>query len=133
MLFQKGLGLIRQGVKAAQLHPLLRQLGQQALADPVALGQQAAGLIQHGGGLLGAGHAGFIVRHPQLERVHEHTHPDHIELVQVALENGGEIQPLTQGVGGVLRLLQHPLVELEPGQLPVDIAGRGGGRRAVRH
>ena len=47
------------------------------------------------------------------------AHPDHEELVQVAGEDGGELQPLHQGDALVLGLLQHPLVEAQPGQLPV--------------
>ena len=47
------------------------------------------------------------------------AHPDHEELVQVAGEDGGKLEPLHQGDALVLGLLQHPLVEAQPGQLPV--------------
>ena len=134
ILLQEGLGFVRQGVKAAQLYPLGGQLPQQALADPVPVRQQLAGFVQHGGGLLAGGHPGLIVRHPHVEGVQQHPHPDHVELVQIALEDGGEVQPLAQGIGGVLRLLQHPAVELEPGQLPVPVAAclRPGGQAGMR-
>ena len=122
ILLQKGQLLVRQGGEGAQLHPLVRQLGHEDPADPVPLGQQVPGPVQHGGGLLGAGESRLVVHGGEVEGVHKHPHPDHIELVQVALEDGGEIQPFAQGVGGVLGLLQHAAVELEPGQLPVDIA-----------
>ena len=122
-------------MEPAQFHPLAGQLPQQLLAHPVPVSQVFPGFVQHGGGLLGAGLPGLVVHAFQMQGVHEHTHPNHIELVQIALEDGGEIQPFAQGVGGVLRLLQHPAVKLEPGQLPVDIAraGRGawGGGRAL--
>ena len=44
-------------------------------------------------------------------------HPDHVELVQVAGEDGEELRPLQQRDPAVLGLGQHPGVELQPGQL----------------
>lgn len=117
-------------MEAAQLHPLPRQLLQKALADVVPLSQHGPGLFQHGVDLLLAGHARLIIGHAHVQGVHQGAHPDHVKLVQIALEDGGKVQPLAQGIGGVLRFLQHPAVELEPGQLPVDKArvpkGHGG-------
>ncbi len=133
ILLQKGLLLVGQAPEGAQLHPLARQLGHEGAADPVPLGQQGAGPVQNGGGLLGAGEARLVVHGGEVEGVHKHPHPDHIKLVQIALENRGEIQALAQGIGGVLGLLQHAAVELEPGQLPVYITAGSGGRVLVFH
>ena len=77
--------------------------------------------LEDGPQLLGGGHAALVVHMGLLEQGHvsERAHPDHIELVQVPGKNGGEFQPLEQGdllVGG---LVQHPLIEPQPGQLPV--------------
>ena len=49
------------------------------------------------------------------------------ELVQVAGEDGQEPGPLEQRVALVLRLVEHPRVELQPRQLAVDV------RQAARH
>jgi len=47
---------------------------------------------------------------------------DHHELVEIAARNRQEAQPFEQRVGGVACLGQHPLVELEPRKLTVEIA-----------
>ena len=49
----------------------------------------------------------------------ERAHPDHEKLVQIAGEDGGELQPFHQWDVLVSGLLQNPLVKTEPGQLPV--------------
>ena len=49
-------------------------------------------------------------------------HADHEELIQVAGEDGQEAGALQQRDGGVGSELQHPLVELQPGDLPVEEA-----------
>ena len=41
-------------------------------------------------------------------------HADHEELVEVRAEDCEELHPLEQGHAGVLRLLEHAAVELEP-------------------
>ena len=46
--------------------------------------------------------------------------PDHVELVEVAGEDGQELRPLQQRRPGVLGERQHPGVEVQPGQLPVE-------------
>ena len=45
----------------------------------------------------------------------------HEELVQVVADDGQELDPLEQGGAGVVRLVQHALVEGQPGQLPVEV------------
>ena len=55
----------------------------------------------------------------------EPGHADHEELVQVRAEDGEELDALEQRHRGVLGFLEHPAIELEPGQLAVDVrAGR---------
>ena len=55
--------------------------------------------------------------------------PDHVELVQVAREDRQELGPLQQRLAGVLGQREHPGVEVEPGQLAVEVAvvGQAGG------
>ena len=54
----------------------------------------------------------------------ERAHPDHEKLVQIAGEDGGELQPFKEGDPLVPRLVHDPLVEAQPGQLPIlSIAG----------
>ena len=55
---------------------------------------------------------------------------DHVELVEVAREDRQELHPLQQRQRLVLGELQHPRVEVEPGQLPVEEAV--GRQRRVR-
>jgi hypothetical protein len=57
----------------------------------------------------------------------EPGHAHHEELVQVGAEDGEELHPLQQRDAGILGLLEHPAVELEPGQLSVDETGIGHG------
>jgi hypothetical protein len=47
--------------------------------------------------------------------------PHHEELVQVGRRDAEELDPLQQRVGGVPGLGQHALVELEPGQLAIQV------------
>ena len=45
----------------------------------------------------------------------------HEELVEVGADDGNELEALEQGRALVLGLVQHPPVELEPGELAVQI------------
>ena len=60
---------------------------------------------------------------------------DHVEFVEVGGGDRQEAQALEQGMAAVLRFLQHPAIELQPGQLTVVVARRpgngGGGRNLV--
>ena len=47
--------------------------------------------------------------------------PDHEELVEVGLGDGDEPDPLQQGMPLVARLRKYPVVELQPGELPVYV------------
>src|SRR4029077_4551423 len=60
--------------------------------------------------------------------------PDLEELVQVGAEDRQELEPLEPRIGGVRRFLEAPAVELQPGQLAVDVVVRGvGGGGAIGH
>ena len=68
--------------------------------------------------------AGHRVRLEELNWLADELEPgdaDLKELVQVAAENGQELEPLQQRRAGVERLVQHPAVELQPGELSVQI------------
>ena len=49
---------------------------------------------------------------------------DHEELVEVVLVDGREVDPLEQRNPWVLGELQDPVVEVEPGELAVEVEGR---------
>ena len=95
---------------------------------PVLEGGQLVHRGRHGGDGLRGVHP--VRRHRQVAGVElplETGHADHEELVEVRAEDGQELHALEQGRGGVLGLLQHAAVELEPGQLPIDEAVVGHG------
>ena len=52
---------------------------------------------------------------------------DHVEFVEVVGRDRQEAQPLQQRMARVAGLLEHPLVEGEPGQLAIDEASRAVG------
>jgi len=54
--------------------------------------------------------------------------PHHVEFIEVRRRNRHKPKPLQQGMARVLGLFEHPPIEGEPGQFPVDKAsGRIGG------
>ena len=58
-------------------------------------------------------------------------HPHHEELIEVVAENGAELGLLQQGRVFIQGQGQHPLVEGDPSQLPIDI--ELGGQNGVTH
>ncbi len=86
-------------------------------------GQLLLGVVAVGRHLVGAG----------VQLLERRRHPDHEELVEVRRRDGEELHAFEQRVGGVARLIEHALVELEPAQLTVDIQRRIAqvGRRDV--
>ena len=73
-------------------------------------------------------------RGPVSSRRFRPGHPHHVELVEVGREDRQELGPLQQRLAGVLGQREHPGVEVEPGQLAVEVAvvGQlGGGRRGA--
>ena len=77
-----------------------------------------------GGAPVGRGHA-----EPGGHLLLQAGHPHLEELVEVLAEDGEELGPLEERHRLVGRQGQHPLVEVEPGQLPVQVARRVGRRR----
>ncbi len=55
--------------------------------------------------------------------------PDHEELIKVIGGNRQKSHPLKRGMAGIDRLLQHPAIEMQPGQLAIDEALRAAGDR----
>ncbi len=51
--------------------------------------------------------------------VEQAPHADHKKLIQVAHKYSDELHALQERQRLILRFLQHPLVELKPGKLPV--------------
>jgi hypothetical protein len=45
----------------------------------------------------------------------------HEEFVEIGVHDGQELHPLEQRRAGILSLVQHPTIELEPRELPVQI------------
>ena len=71
------------------------------------------------------GHAvGRGLQHASRQLLLEAGDPDHEELVQVRANNPQELQPLGERDRGVLGLLEHPGVELQPRQLAVQEQAR---------
>lgn len=76
--------------------------------------------------------------HPGLDLPMHARHSHHEELVEVRGVDRQELQPLEQGHGAVFAELEHPVVEVEPGELAVDVEARicevglgGGGGHAL--
>ena len=78
--------------------------------------------LPHGVDLVARAHAvGGSRVHPGLDLVVQGGHPDHEELVQIGLPDGGEADPLQKGYRDVLGQLEDPVVEVQPGQLAVEV------------
>jgi len=78
--------------------------------------------------LAGRAAVGAAHVHARVDLALEPRDPDHEELVQVRAEDREELEPLEERHVGVERLLEHALVEVEPGELPAPVALRGLGR-----
>ena len=52
-------------------------------------------------------------------------HADLEEVVEVLAEDGQEAHPFEEGQLRILRHRQDPFIEVEPGELAVDVAGTG--------
>nr|CEL15387.1 hypothetical protein [Kibdelosporangium sp. MJ126-NF4] len=115
--------------------PALRQLRSHTLLERrrllfdellVALGDVRQLLAR--GQPVGAAH-----RKPGLPAALEPGDPDHVELVEVGCEDREELRPFEQRLRLVLGQGEHPGIEVQPGQFPVEIPvvrqsvdGRGG-------
>jgi hypothetical protein len=78
-----------------------------------------------------------IRRHVLAVRPHlllEHGDANHEELVEVGADNGEKLDALEERVAAIARLIEHPLVELQPAELAIDKEVRGiEGRRNCAH
>ena len=77
---------------------------------------------------------GRVLRGALAKRLFAHPrHAHHEKLIEVRAEDGEELQPFHEGVGGVLGLLEDAEIEVEPAQLPVDeaVGGVGDAGRVV--
>ncbi len=55
------------------------------------------------------------------------SHANFEEFIEVGADDGEKLQPFQQGLGGILGLLQDPLVKFQPAKLPVEVVRRHGG------
>src|SRR6185437_15986325 len=104
-----------------------RERRQQHIVETtVLLGNEAGGTLVNGGELLLERQAiGRERARAQLEQLFEARHADLEELIEVARGDTEEAQPLEQRHRLVEGLREHPAVELEEGQLAVEVeAGR---------
>ena len=75
--------------------------------------------------LLGRAHAvGCANVQAGLELIVEIRDPDHVELVEVRLPDRAELDALHERNRRVLGELQDPVVEVEPGELAIEVEGR---------
>ena len=83
--------------------------------------------------LLAGGETGFVVYRLLLHhrQIPQAPHPDHKKLIQVTGKDRQELQPLQQGDGFVLRLLQYSGIKLQPGEL--SILGKSLFPNFIRH
>lgn len=113
-----------EAAKVHQPDAVRLQLSHEPGVDPSLFLLQLLDQLQDSLHLLGAGHPGLVVPHglAGVHMGHQGTHPNHEKLIQIVLENSGKAQPLRQRHPGIPRLVQHPLIKTQPGQLPVGIA-----------
>ena len=151
MLVERG----RPGAVIQEADALGGEQATQVFPDGGHVGQHLVGAFAHGLELLfRIQPIGAHVVQPGLELLDRRRDPDHEELVQVAADNGEELDPFEERVARVACLLQDALVEGQPAQVPVDVerrvlevagrigapglalatlAGPGPGGTAVRH
>ena len=96
-----------QGLVVHILHPRLRQGGTHPGGDAFLLFDEPRHSLVNAPQLLDGGHARLVVHRLRRDRsqVEETAHPHHEELIQVAGEDGHELQPFQQRVALVRRLL----------------------------
>jgi hypothetical protein len=75
--------------------------------------------------LLGAAAIHRQLPHPRPDLLLEAADALHEKLVEIGTDNRHELDPLQQRGAFVLRLVQHPPVERQPGQFAVQIPFRG--------
>ena len=120
------LGLGGQVLDLDQADALGLQQGHQVVEDALLVGLDLADHRQAVADLLG-GRAPVHRRgmHPGGDLLLEAPDALHEELIEVVADDGQELDPLQQGVARVVGLVQDAPVEGEPGQLAVEVEGRG--------
>ena len=114
-----------QGGGLADLDPFFSQQSGQIPPHALLIGQQGFGArfdlrqLLCGGAPVG-GHMGYA----GLGLALQPGDADGIELIEVGRADRQEAQPLQERMAGVLGLLDHAVVEVEPGEFPVDEAFR---------
>ena len=112
---------VGQVVGAQVAHAFLGKRPAHVLVVAFLDGIQLAATLVDSLDLLDGGHAGLGIddRRVDVAQVGQAAHAHHEELLQVGPEDGYEVQALEQGHRFVRALVQHALVEGEPGQLAV--------------
>ncbi|MEJ2469997.1 MAG: hypothetical protein P8Y96_02640 [Desulfuromonadales bacterium] len=62
--------------------------------------------------------------HPGTNLLFQTTNPLHKKFIEIRTGNGGKLDPFQQGCTAVHRFVQHTFVELQPGQLAIEIETR---------
>jgi hypothetical protein len=113
-----------QGLDLGHHQPRLGQLTLHLVPGMLLIGDQAPGTQIDFDQLLGRRHPVRRLHDDARLRLADQAGDAHgIKLIEVGGADGNEAQPLQQGMVAVFRLLHHAMVEIQPGQLPVDEAG----------
>ena len=62
--------------------------------------------------------------HLCVNHIHQGRNPDHKELIQVGRRDGQEFHPLKKRICFIPRLVQNPVIEVQPAQFTVRVPGR---------
>ena len=110
-----------QFLKPETAYTIRRKLFFQICISPVTLFVQRRHRTVDRRKLLGRSHAGFRIPFAVIHSHHiaQTPHADHEKFIQITCKYGDKFHPLHQRDALVTRLLQHPLVKPQPGQLPV--------------
>ena len=110
----------------------LRQAGAQIAPDRLLVGCERRNRLVDEQELLGRRHAVRATLGDAFADLCLDTgHADHEELIKVIGGNRQEPHPFQQGMAGIDQFLEHPTVEMQPGQLPIDEPLRTRGNRRL--
>ena len=88
----------------------------------VLVGDHALDPLTDGGeGFAGAEAVGPVGVAAVFQQLFEGGDADFEELVEVGADDGEELEPFQEGLGGILGLLEDPLVEFQPAELAVEV------------
>ena len=119
--FQLLILLFGQLMNIYMANALFQQLAAEISKNPISLNIQLPHLVKNCMKLFRSSHHAFII---PLFRVHsfqaqQTAYSNHKEFIQIAGKNLHKFQPLAKRHRAIISLLQHPLVEFQPGQLPI--------------